>query len=262
MGILNVTPDSFSDGGAYLDEEAAVARGLELIGQGADILDVGGESSRPGAAPLDVEEELRRVVPVIARLRGLCDRPISVDTVKAEVARRALQAGADIVNDISALSMDPGMVDVARETGAGIILMHMQGRPRTMQANPVYKNVVEEVKEYLQDRIKWCLDKGVDAACLAVDPGIGFGKTCEHNLQLLANARVFCRLGRPVVVGASRKSFIGALTGRGVDGRLPGSLAVLADGIRQGVHIMRVHDVKESCEAARVVDSLVQASGS
>ncbi len=259
MGILNVTPDSFSDGGDFLDRDRAVGHALEMVEEGADILDVGGESSRPGAETVTVQGELDRVIPVISAFRQQSDCLISIDTTKAEVARQAMDVGADIINDISALTKDVAMVDVARETGAGLVLMHMQGSPGTMQDGPAYIDVIDEVKTYLQARIHGCVAQGIDPACLAIDPGIGFGKTLEHNLQLLVSLHDFCELGHPVLVGLSRKSFLGTLTGQDVSGRLAGSLGALACCIEQHVHIMRVHDVKESCAVAQVVDKLVQA---
>ena len=229
-----------------------------MVAEGADIIDVGGESSRPGAETVTVQEELARVIPVVSAFRQQSDCLISIDTTKAAVARQAVDAGADIINDISALTLDPDMADVVGQTGAGLVLMHMQGSPGSMQDGPAYTHVVDEVKAYLQDRINGCIAKGIDAACLVIDPGIGFGKTLEHNLQLLTNLRDFGELGHPILVGLSRKSFLGTLTGQDVNGRLAGSLAALACCIQQNVHIMRVHDVKESCVAAQVVDKLMQ----
>lgn len=250
MGILNVTPDSFSDGGRYTEPGPAIERGLQMVREGASILDIGGESSRPGAEPVSAAEEIRRVVPVLAGLAAASDVLLSVDTTKAEVAEQALAAGAHIINDISALTADPGMTDVARRRGAGVVLMHMQGTPRTMQREPSYEDVVEEVARYLEERVRTLAEAGLDPACLAVDPGLGFGKTVEHNVALLRGLPRLARLGRPVLVGASRKSFLGRLTGRAVDERLAPSLAALAFSVQQGAHILRVHDVKESCEVA------------
>ena len=253
MGILNVTPDSFSDGGRYLDHAAAVRRGLAMAGEGAAILDVGGESSRPGAAAVPVDEELRRVVPVVAELARQTDCLISIDTTKAEVAEQALRAGAHIINDITALTGDLAMAGVARRHGAGVVLMHMQGTPRTMQEQPHYAEVVADVRAYLLDRVSTLAASGLERARLALDPGIGFGKTVEHNLGLLRGLPALAGLGFPLVVGVSRKSFLGALTGRAVADRLAPSLAALAFAVQQGAHILRVHDVKESCEVVSLL---------
>jgi dihydropteroate synthase len=223
---------------------------------GAGILDVGGESTRPGSDPVATEEEVRRVVPVVERLAGETDALLSVDTTKAEVARRALACGAHIINDVSALTSDEALCDVAGEYGAGVVLMHMQGAPRTMQENPAYTDVVREVCDYLAARCQALQDLGLDADSLCVDPGIGFGKTTDHNLALLKELDQLAALERPLLVGISRKSLIGQLTGRPVEDRLAGSLGVMAWAIEHGAHIIRVHDVKESCDVARVVDML------
>ena len=256
MGILNVTPDSFSDGGLYADRDKAVARGLQMVADGADIIDVGGESTRPGALEVSAREEIERVAPVIAELQRRTDVPISVDTIKADVAREALAAGARIVNDVSALTHDPAMIEVVKGSGAGVVLMHMQGTPRTMQKRPQYNEVVSDVAGYLKGRAEDLVARGVAPASLAVDPGIGFGKTVRHNLELLAALDALGELGFPVIVGLSRKSFLGRLTGRPVEGRLAGSLAALAFCILNGAHVMRVHDVEETRDAARVVVTL------
>jgi dihydropteroate synthase len=256
MGILNVTPDSFSDGGRCADPAAAIARGRQLAAEGADIVDVGGESTRPGAAAVDAAEELRRVVPVVERLAGETQALVSVDTTKAAVARAALRAGASIVNDVSALTQDPDMPAAAAEFGAGVVLMHMQGTPRTMQADPRYEDVVAEVKGYLQGRVAALVRDGMPEESLAVDPGIGFGKSLEHNARLLGGLRALAAVGRPVVVGLSRKSFLGRITGREVDDRLAGSLAGLVFCMLNGAHVLRVHDVKESLDAVRVAATL------
>jgi dihydropteroate synthase len=260
MGILNVTPDSFSDGGRFVTPEAAIEHGLAMARDGADIIDVGGESTRPGAAPTPPEEELARVVPVIEGLcrawRGTEAPLIAVDTRKAVVADRALAAGAAIVNDVSALTADDGMADVVRRYQAGVVLMHMRGEPATMQQEPCYEDVVREVAAYLDRRVADLCARGIDRETLALDPGIGFGKTLEHNLQVLARLDAFVRLGRPVVVGLSRKSFLGKLTGRETGERLAGSLAGLVFAVMRGARIVRVHDVRESVDAARVVAAL------
>ena len=235
MGIVNVTPDSFSDGGKFYDAGAAVEHGLRLAAEGADILDIGGESTRPGAEPVDAQEELRRVTPVVESLCKKAGVPVSIDTSKAVVARQALDLGAEIINDISALTNDPAILPLAVETGCGVCLMHMQGTPRTMQDNPVYADVVAEVIEYLRGRRDALLAAGVAQDRIALDPGIGFGKTTEHNLQLLANIRRFHELGCPVLVGHSRKRFL--------PNPISGTIEVAMTLARQRVQILRVHDV-------------------
>ena len=250
MGILNVTPDSFSDGGRFLSPDAAVKRALIMEKEGADIIDVGGESSRPGAEPVPVEEELRRVIPVLERLRGKLRIPISIDTTKAEVAEAALRAGASIVNDISALRFDPAMASVVAEFGAGLVLMHMLGTPKTMQQDPHYEDVVREVREFLAERALYAQSQGIPREAIAVDPGIGFGKTVEHNLELLRRLPELVELGFPVLVGPSRKSFIGAILGLGVEERLEGTLVACAVAVVRGADILRVHDVREVRRAA------------
>lgn len=259
MGIVNVTPDSFSDGGRYPDSRSAVERGLAMLGEGADIIDVGGESTRPGAAEVGAEEEIRRVIPVIEALGRAKDAVLSVDTRKAAVARRALAAGATIINDVSALTHDPEMERVAAEAGAGVVLMHMKGTPGTMQDDPRYDDVVAEVRAYLAARVEALTRNGLDRKTLAVDPGVGFGKTLEHNLALIAGLDEIVGMGQPVVVGLSRKRWIGALTGRPVESRLAGSLAGLSVCVAKGVHVLRVHDVKESVDAVKVAAALVRA---
>lgn len=258
MGVLNVTPDSFSDGGRYFGSETAIARGLQMAAEGADILDIGGESSRPGAEPVPLEEELRRVVPVVRGLVGRVPCAISIDTTKAPVARAALEAGAHIVNDISALRGDPDMADVVREFGAGVVLMHMQGTPRTMQDNPTYSDPVREIREFLSERLAFIESGGIPRNRAVVDPGIGFGKTLAHNLAILRDLPAFAELGRPILLGVSRKRFLGMLTGREVGDRLLPSVVTLAYALTRGAHIFRVHDVKESCEAANLVATLLR----
>ena len=256
MGILNVTPDSFSDGGHFLDTDAAVARGRQLVAEGADILDVGGESTRPGAAPVPPEEELRRVVPVVAELARRTPVPISVDTMKPAVARACLEAGASIVNDVSGLR-HPDLVRIAAEHRAGVIVMHMQGTPQTMQQEPRYTDVVREVGEFFEERLRVLEESGIPAEAVCLDPGIGFGKTLDHNLDLLANLDEFARFGRPVCLGASRKGFIGKLCGREKGERLAGSLAVACiAAARGGAHVLRVHDVAETRDAALLLDAI------
>jgi dihydropteroate synthase len=257
LGIVNVTPDSFSDGGRYAATEAAVAHGLELVRQGADLLDIGGESSRPGAMPVPVEEELRRVVPVVRELARRTAVPLSVDTTKAEVARQALEAGAHVVNDITALRGDPALAEVVRAFRAGVILMHMQGTPETMQINPTYGDVVGEVGRFLEARLQACADLGIAAGQVVLDPGIGFGKTAGHNLQLLARLHELGRLGRPVCLGVSRKGFLGHLLGLPPEERLAGSLAVVCHALaRQAAHVLRVHDVAATRDAVEVFQAL------
>ena len=261
MGILNVTPDSFSDGGLHAETEKAVAHGLRMVQDGADIIDVGGESTRPGAQPVPAGDEIRRVVPVIRGLRRESAVPISVDTMKAAVAEAAIEAGADIVNDVAAMERDPRMAAVARASGAGIVLMHMKGEPRTMQERPVYDDAPREVGAYLAGRVAALEQAGIGRERLAVDPGIGFGKTVEHNLQLLARLDELAAIGRPVMVGLSRKSFLGKITGRPVEDRLAASLAGLAFAVMRGARIIRVHDVRESADAVRVLAALTGEPG-
>jgi dihydropteroate synthase len=259
MGVLNVTPDSFSDGGRYLDPEAAVAHGLRLVADGADIVDVGGESTRPGADPVPAEEERRRVVPVIERL--LAAHPaatISIDTRSPEVAVAALEAGACIVNDVSGGRAD-GMFDVVREAGAGMVLMHMLGEPRTMQEAPHYEDVVAEVREFLRERIESAEFAGIDPDSLCVDPGVGFGKTLEHNLSVIKHLDALSDLGRPVLIGPSRKRFIGAILDLPVEDRVEGTAGAVAWAVAHGANIVRVHDVKAIVRVVRVVDAIARA---
>jgi dihydropteroate synthase len=258
MGILNVTPDSFSDGGLHTDIHGAVAAGLEMIRQGADLLDIGGESTRPRSQPVSLDEELRRVVPVVRELRKLTDIPISVDTSKAEVARAALEAGADIINDVTALRGEAEMATVVRDFGAGLVLMHMQGTPATMQDCPVYRDVVAEVRDFLQERLQFAVNVGIATNRVVLDPGIGFGKTDAHNLELLAHLEEFRYLGRPLLLGVSRKGFLGRVTGgRPATERLAASLAAVCHGMtHHAVHIVRVHDVRATRDAAEVLTAI------
>ena len=250
MGIVNVTPDSFSDGGRWLDPGAAVDHGLRLEAEGADILDIGGESTRPGAEPIGVDEELRRVIPVVAGLARQVRVPISIDTRNAEVMRRAAGAGARIINDVAALGHDPEALRVAAESGLPVVLMHAQGDPRTMQLDPRYDDVVLDVYDWLEARIAICEAAGIGRERIVVDPGIGFGKTLDHNMALLASLSIFHGLGCPILLGASRKSFVGRLSGGApADRRLPGSVAAALLGAAQGVQILRVHDVAETRQA-------------
>ncbi len=255
MGILNVTPDSFSDGGRYNAPKAAVAHGLRLVEAGADILDVGGESTRPGAQPVSTAEELARVVDVVKALAVQTAVPISVDTRNPAVAHAALQAGAAIINDVTGLR-DPAMLSVVREHGAGVVLMHMQGEPRSMQQEPIYDDVVAEVLSWLKQRVDAVVAAGVAEAAVVIDPGIGFGKTLEHNLALLGGLRRFAEMGPPLMVGLSRKRFIGEITGAPVDDRLAGSLTAMVWCIWRGASILRVHDVSASVAAVRMATAL------
>jgi len=256
MGVINVTPDSFSDGGLYLDADAAVAHGRELVGQGAAILDVGGESTRPGADVVSEDEELRRVVPVIA---GLADSgaAVSVDTSKAAVAAAALEAGASIVNDVTALRGDAEMAAVCAERGATVVLMHMLGNPRTMQENPTYGDVVDDVKAFLVERVEAAMAAGIEEGRIWVDPGIGFGKTVDHNLELLRRLGELRELGRPLVVGTSRKSFIGKVDGSAATDRLGGTIATSLWAAAEGAAVLRVHDVAEVRQALAVANAVL-----
>lgn len=257
MGILNCTPDSFSDGGRYLSPEHARARLHELESEGADLIDVGAESSRPGSVEVPVEEELRRLEPVLdAIASGSVGVPVSIDTRKSAVARAALRAGCAIVNDISALRHDPEMASVVSEERAGLVLMHMQGDPSTMQREPSYAEVVAEVAEFLDERVARARAEGVPAAAIVLDPGLGFGKTVEHNLALLTGIPRLAAIGLPVLIGASRKRFLGALTGLAVDDRAEVSVAAHLAAALAGAHIVRVHDVRPTVEALRVIDAL------
>jgi dihydropteroate synthase len=257
MGIVNVTPDSFFDGGRFLDEEAAVAHALQLVEQGAEIIDVGGESTRPGALPVAEPEELRRVMPVIEQLAGRIKVPISIDTVKPGVARAALAAGASIVNDVAANRADGALWRLVAETRAGYVCMHSQGTPQTMQASPAYTDVVREVGEFFSERTRRLSDCGVGRDQIILDPGIGFGKTVEHNLQLLGAARSFTSLERPLLLGVSRKSFIGKLLGAELAARLPGALACACLAVAAGVQIIRAHDVAETVQAIRMTEAIL-----
>jgi dihydropteroate synthase len=256
MGIINVTPDSFYDGGRRLDAGTAVAEGISLVEAGANILDLGGESTRPGARPVSAQEELERVLPVIRGLRRATQVPISIDTYKARVAREALNEGADIINDISALRFDAEMAGLAAAEKVPVVLMHMQGTPRTMQTEPRYNDVLREVTVFLAERIQFAVEAGVAPEDIIVDPGIGFGKTVDHNLTLLRGLSVFASLGRPLLVGASRKAFLGKILGTEPDERLEGSLAAAVAAVIGGAHIVRVHDVKETYKAIRVADAI------
>lgn len=260
MGILNCTPDSFSDGGRYLSVDTAVAHALQMITDGAAIIDIGGESTRPGSEPISVEEELSRVIPVITALRAQSDIPISIDTTKAAVAKAALDAGADIVNDISALRFDADMISVVRDSQAPVILMHMQGTPQTMQQSPQYNDVIKEIISFFQVRIRYCIENGISQDRIIIDPGIGFGKRVEDNLAILAHITMFTTLGCPVLVGASRKRFIDVVmeTKKKADTRLGGSIAAAVIAVQNGALIVRVHDVTETVQALRVVQATTE----
>jgi dihydropteroate synthase len=254
MGVVNVTPDSFSDGGLFLDTGAAVEHGRRLAGEGAAILDIGGESTRPGAEPVSADEELRRVLPVVEQLAdGAAEARISIDTTKAAVARAALDAGATIVNDVSAFRFDPGMAALVAESGADCCLMHMLGEPRTMQQDPRYDDVVSDVKAFLEERLAFATSEGVAEERVWLDPGIGFGKTVEHNLELLRRLDEIVAIGRPVVIGTSRKSFLGKLAGGRDEGeRLPGTIATNVLALERGATVFRVHDVAQNADALAV----------
>lgn len=249
MGIVNVTPDSFSDGGSFMDPQRAIDHALQLTADGADILDIGGESTRPGALAVPVDEELRRVVPVIERLRGQTDRLISVDTTKAAVAKQSLQAGADIVNDISGLTFDVEMPAVCADSGCGVIAMHIQGTPQTMQNDPRYDDVVSSVCRFLSDRLRLLEEAGVPRERVVLDPGIGFGKTAQHNIDLLSKIPDLKALGRPVLIGHSRKRFLAKVLGRPVDERTSGTIGVSLAVAALGADIIRIHDVRETRDA-------------
>lgn len=260
LGIVNVTPDSFSDGGKFFAMPAAREHADRLIAEGADVLDIGGESTRPGAQAVSVEEEIRRVVPLIEAVRRQSAIPISVDTRRAAVARAAIEAGANIINDVSALS-DPPMAELAAATGAGVVLMHMQGTPETMQQAPRYSDVLAEVTDFLTARAAFAQSAGIARESIVIDPGIGFGKNLEHNLTLLGRLDRLTETGFPVLVGPSRKAFIGALTGAGAAARLPGTLAAVSLSVALGARLVRVHDVAAAVQAIQVATAIKQAGG-
>jgi len=261
MGVLNVTPDSFYDGGRRPDAEKAIADGVELAAAGADIIDIGGESTRPGARSISEEEELDRVLPVVRGLRREVSIPISIDTYKSHVARAALGEGADIVNDISALRFDPAMAALVADEKVPVILMHMQGTPRTMQAEPRYSDVVREVKDFLAAQMRHGLENGIELQRIIIDPGIGFGKTLEHNLSLLRGLADLSTLGQPLLLGASRKAFIGKILNVTPDERLEGSLAAAVAAVLAGASIIRAHDVKETRRAVSIADAIRYGAG-
>lgn len=259
MGILNVTPDSFSDGGHYADATRALTHARAMAAAGADIIDIGGESTRPGAAPVAEEEELRRIIPLIERLSAELAVPISVDTYKSSVAKKAVEAGAGIVNDISGLRFSPDMANVVADSGAAVVIMHIKGTPRNMQQNPVYHDVIGEVMAYFEEGIEIAVKAGVDREKIFIDPGIGFGKTLEHNLVLLDRLDQFQALGRPIVLGTSRKKFIGTVLGvQAPEQRVDGTAATVALGIERGARVVRVHDVGRMAQVAKMTDAILR----
>ena len=258
MGIVNATPDSFSDGGLYEDNSAAVNHGIQLIEEGADIIDIGGESTRPGAEPVSAEEELKRVIPVVSQLRKKNGKVlISIDTYKAAIAEKAVNAGADIINDISALRFDENMVKIVKKYNVPVVLMHMKGRPRSMQKNPHYDNVIKELIEFFDERIEFCLKNGISEDKIIIDPGIGFGKRFEDNIEILKNLSAFKIFGVPLLIGASRKSFLGEILGGASPAeRIFGTAAVSALALQQGADIFRVHDVKANADVLKTVRAI------
>lgn len=260
MGVLNVTPDSFSDGGKFLSPKAAAERAFEMERDGADILDIGGESTRPGASPLDAAEELARILPVLEMLRGKLKIPISIDTQKAEVAKAAISCGAAIVNDVSALRLDKNLAEVVAESNVGIILMHMRGEPRTMQNGPFVRDVMRDVMTGLREALRRAKQAGIKRSRILVDPGIGFGKNYRQNFEVLARLTELNKLGCPVVIGPSRKAFLGAsLDNAPPEERVWGTAATVAAAILRGAHIVRVHDVKEMAQVAKIADRIAAA---
>jgi dihydropteroate synthase len=261
MGVVNVTPDSFFDGGRYATTDAAVRHALRLADEGADVLDIGAESTRPGSEPVDEGEEHRRLIPVVTAVAKVVSIPLSVDTMKSTVARAALEAGAVIINDVSALRADPAMAEVVAVTGAGVVLMHMQGIPKTMQVAPAYVDVVGEVAEFFRERIRFCRERGIGEDQIMLDPGIGFGKLLLHNLTLLGQLETFVSLGRPILVGVSMKSFIGQVLDRPVEERAWGTAAAVALAVSQGARILRVHDVAAMKEVVTMAAAIIRYAG-
>ena len=260
MGILNVTPDSFSDGGRFFERERAIEHGLAMAREGADLIDVGGESTRPYSEGVSREEELERVIPVIAALCKEVRVPISIDTVKAGVAREALRAGAAMINDVSALRFDPEMAEVAAEAAVPVVLMHMKGTPSDMQKKPTYERLIPEILEFFQEAMRRALHAGIKEDMILVDPGIGFGKTFDQNLEIIRDLDCFHSLGRPILLGASRKAFLGEILKKEAHERDVGSMAAIAAGVWNGAHIVRVHDVKMALDTVRVVDAIKRGS--
>jgi len=261
MGIVNVTPDSFSDGGKFINPADAIDHAIHLVEDGADILDIGAESTRPGAADVSVEEEIDRLLPVVNALVKSVDVPISVDTTKSVIAQQMLDAGAHIINDISGLQFDPQLSKVVADYGCPVVILHIQGTPRTMQKNPVYNDVISDIISYFKKRVEFARSAGIQDQQIILDPGIGFGKTIEHNFRILSEFREFTSLGYPLVLGASRKSFIGKTLDVPVDDRLEGSLAAAVVGAWNGANIIRVHDVKETKRALRITDAIDRQRG-
>ncbi len=257
MGVLNITPDSFSDGGLYFDKDKALERGLELVADGADIIDVGGESTRPGSDPVSAQEELRRIIPVISSLREKTDVLISVDTTKSEVAEAAIEAGADIINDISAFRFDSNMPLLAAQKGVSVILMHMKGTPKTMQINPSYVDLFSEIKSFLQEKIEVAQASGINKEKIIIDPGIGFGKSTADNLILINHLDFLEELECPILIGTSRKSFLGSILNLPPQERSEGSIASAVMGVIRGAHILRVHDVRSVKRAVLVAESIL-----
>ena len=256
MGVLNVTPDSFSDGGLFLDKEKAISRGLKMVEEGADFIDIGGESTRPGSKPLGLEEELRRVIPVIESLAKETDVPISIDTYKSTVAGKAIDAGAQIINDISGLHLDPSLSQVVAKEDVPVVLMHIRGNPETMQKDIRYESLFSEIIQYLKDSIQRAESAGIDPEQIIIDPGIGFGKTVEDNLLILKNLQEFKILGKPLLLGTSRKSFIGKILNADITERLEGTLSSIVVGVLNGAHIIRCHDVIQAKRAIAIADAV------
>ena len=256
MGILNVTPDSFSDGGKYYNLDNAIEYSLELVNQGVDIIDVGGESTRPGAKAISLKDEINRVVPVIKGIRSVSSIPISIDTYKSEVAKEALDSGADIVNDISGLNFDSKMIDIVKEYNVPLVIMHIKGTPMNMQVNPHYDNIIDEIISYFEKRINLCLDYGIPKTHIILDPGIGFGKQLNDNFILIRKLNLFAELGYPILIGPSRKSFIGLTLDLPVDDRLEGTAAAITASIMNGARIIRVHDVLEMKRVQTISDKI------
>jgi len=258
MGILNITPDSFSDGGRFLARDDALAQAEAMLQSGASIIDVGGESTRPGAQQVSAAEEIERVVPIIEAIHNMTDAPVSIDTSKADVMRAAVEAGAAMVNDVRALR-EAGAVAAAADLGVVVCLMHMQGNPRTMQEEPHYEDVTLDVRDFLASRIETCIDAGIDRERMVIDPGFGFGKSYRHNVELLMNLRQLTDLGQPLMVGLSRKSMLGEMTGRDTGDRMPASIAAAVIAVQAGADILRVHDVAETVEALKVTQAIAKA---
>lgn len=260
MGILNVTPDSFSDGGDYYEKNLAVEHALKMVNQGADIIDIGGESTRPFSEPVSFDEEISRVIPVIEGIRKNSDVCISIDTTKSQVALAALESGASFINDISAMETDPAMVNVALKFDCPIVLMHMKGKPKNMQDNPLYKSLINDIKNYLLERVNFAISKGVDSKKIIIDPGIGFGKTVENNFEIINNLEQFVEMKLPVLLGASRKSFIGVTLNLPEKERMEGSIATNIIGLQKGAKIFRVHDVVETNRAMVIANKIFNSN--